>query len=71
MSNARISGPFLLALLVAPLLGGGACERKQQTTDTGAITAADRATGPVDTTPLPGVDASKLDAAKQKLFFSL
>jgi protein-disulfide isomerase len=32
--------------------------------------AADRA-GPVDTTPLPGVDASKLDGAKQKLFFTL
>jgi protein-disulfide isomerase len=57
-------------LLAAPLLGG-ACERKQ-TTDTGAITAADRApSGPVDTTPLTGVDASKLDPAKQKLFYTL
>ncbi len=70
VSTARISGHFLLLFLVAPLLGGAACERKQ-TTDTGAITAADRAAGPVDTTPLPGVDASKLDAGKQKLFFTL
>ena len=69
VSKARISGHFLLSLLAAPLLLGSACERKQ-TTDTGAITAADRA-GPVDTTPLPGVDASKLDAGKQKLYFSL
>jgi protein-disulfide isomerase len=70
VSNTRISRHFLLALFVAPLLGGGACERKQ-TTDTGAVTAADRSNEPVDTTPLPGIDASKLDAPKQKLFFSL
>jgi protein-disulfide isomerase len=70
VSKPRISGPFLLVLLAAPLLGG-ACERKQ-TTDTGAIQAADRApSGPVDTTPLAGFDASKLDAAKQKLFYTL
>jgi len=69
VSTARIPGPFLLAFLVAPLLGG-ACEKKQ-TTDTGAITAADRANEPVDTTPLTGVDTSKLDAAKQKLFYTL
>lgn len=73
VSNARISGHFLLALLAAPLLlGGGACERKQkQSTDTGAVTAADRANEPVDTTPLPGIDVSKLDAGKQKLFYAL
>jgi protein-disulfide isomerase len=71
VSNARISGHFLLAFLVAALLGGGACEKKP-TTDTGAITAADRANpGPVDTTPLAGIDASKLDAAKQKSFYAL
>jgi protein-disulfide isomerase len=70
VSTARIPGRFLLLFLVAPLLGGSACERKQ-TTDTGALTAADRAAAPVDTTPLPGIDATKLDAGKQKLFFTL
>lgn len=70
MSNARISGHFLLVFLVVPLLGGSACERKQAT-DTGAVKAADRANEPVDTTPLAGIDASKLDAAKQKLFYGL
>lgn len=74
MSTARISGHFLLAssfIPIAILLGAGACERKQGTTDTGAVTAADRVSEPVDTSPLPGVDASKLDDAKQKLFFKL
>lgn len=74
MSTARISGHFLLASISIPiaiLLGAGACERKQVATDTGAVTAADRAGEPVDTSPLPGVDASKLDEAKQKLFFKL
>jgi protein-disulfide isomerase len=70
VSNARIPGPFLLSFLLAPLLGGAACERKQAA-DPGAVTAADRAAAPLDSTPLPGVDASKLDAAKQKLFFTL
>ena len=69
VSNARISGHFLLASLVTLLLS--ACERKQVTTDTGAVTAADRANEPVDTTPMSGVDASKLDPAKQKLFYTL
>ncbi|HWO25440.1 MAG TPA: thioredoxin domain-containing protein [Kofleriaceae bacterium] len=58
-------------MVTAPLLVGAACERKQ-TTDTGAIQAADRApSGPVDTTPLTGVDASKLDEGKKKLFYTL
>ena len=71
VTKPRISGPFLLVLLAAPLLVGAACERKQNT-DTGAIQAADRApSGPVDTTPLAGVDASKLDEGKQKLFYTL
>lgn len=70
VSTARISGHFLLLFLLTPLLAGAACERKQ-TTDTGALVAADRAAAPVDTTPLPGIDASKLDAGKQKLFFTL
>lgn len=76
VSTARISGHFLvtsLAILLA-LLGAGACERKQQTADPGAINAKDRAdtaNGPADTTPLPGIDASKLDEAKQKQFYKL
>jgi protein-disulfide isomerase len=45
--------------------------------DTGAISAMDRAgsgsvaEGPVDTTPLPGVDISKLPQDKQSLFYKL
>jgi protein-disulfide isomerase len=72
VSNARISGHFLLMFLATPLLLGGACEKKQkQPADTGAITAADRAGSATDTTPLAGIDASKLDAEKQKLFYTL
>jgi len=62
-------------MLVAPLLMGGACEKKQpKPPDTGAIGAADHAAvenGPVDTTPIPNVDLSKLDAETQKLFYKL
>lgn len=63
----------MLALLCAPLLAGGACEKKKPA-DTGAITAMDRAgssAGPVDETPLPNVDISKLSADRQKLFYKL
>ena len=61
---------------------GGACEKKQPN-DTGAVNAMDRAgsgsgsgsstaaVGPVDTTPIKGVDLAKLDADKQKLFYAL
>lgn len=59
---------------------GGACEKKKPN-DTGAITAMDRAgsgsggtataDGPVDTTPLKGIELGKLDADKQKLFYKL
>lgn len=66
VSKPRISGRFLLVLLAIALF---ACEKKPKT-DTGALAAADRA-GPVDTTPIAGVDVSKLDAAKQKLFYTL
>jgi protein-disulfide isomerase len=71
--NSRFSGSFLLALLGLPLLMGGACEKKKPN-DTGAITAMDRAdeaAGPVDTTPLPGIDVSKLSADRQQLFYKL
>jgi thiol-disulfide isomerase/thioredoxin len=71
VSTARISGHFLQALLVAPLLVGGVACEKKQTTETGPGPSPDRPSEPADTTPLPGVDTSKLDAAKQKLFYTL
>ena len=70
MSNARISGHFLLAFLAIPLLLGSACEKKKPS-DTGAMAAADRAGSAVDRTPLTGIDTSKLDEDKQKLFYML
>ncbi len=75
--NLRVSKPFL-ALMCLPLLMGGACEKKPRSGgDTGAINALDRAggetgqTGPVDETPLSGIDVSKLSADKQKVFYKL
>jgi protein-disulfide isomerase len=64
---------------MAPLLMGGACEKKTTTpSDPGAVGALDRAgsgsgtvEGPVDTAPLPGVELGKLDADKQKTFYKL
>lgn len=53
---------------------GGACgEKKSTKPDTGAITAADRADPAVvnDTTPLQGIDITKLQADKQKVFHKL
>jgi len=72
----------LLALLCTPLLMGGACEKKSAK-DPGAIAAMDRAgsgakvqegsgdNGPVDTTPLAGVDVSKLSDDHKQLFYKL
>jgi protein-disulfide isomerase len=57
-----------------PLLMGGACEKKSsKPADTGAITAADRVDPATvnDTTPLAGVDVTKLEGDKQKLFYKL
>ncbi|HSD90196.1 MAG TPA: thioredoxin domain-containing protein [Kofleriaceae bacterium] len=77
MSNVLNSYRFsMLALLCAPLLMGGACEKKgtKPGNDTGAIGAADRAddsTGPADESPLPNIDVSKLSKDKQKLFYKL
>jgi len=78
--KTRVSGRLVFALVLAPLLMGGACEKKKPN-DTGAITAMDRAgsdtTGSggsataVDTTPMKGVDVTKLDGDKQKLFYAL
>lgn len=82
VSNARISGHCVLAVLCAPLLMGGACEKTaNKPNDTGAITALDHAgsgatgnavaEGPVDTTPLAGVDLGKLEGEKLNLFYKL
>jgi len=63
---------------------GGACEKKAAK-DPGAIAAMDRAgsgakvaegsgaseNGPVDSTPLPGIDISKLSSDKQESFYKL
>ncbi|MDB4953801.1 MAG: oxidoreductase [Myxococcales bacterium] len=78
VSSGPVRGHLLLALFAAPLLMGGACEKKSaKAGDTGAITALDRAgsgaapTGPVDKTPLPGIEIDKLGSDKQELFYSL
>jgi protein-disulfide isomerase len=72
--NLRVSKPFL-ALILLPLLMGGACEKKPRSGgDTGAINALDRAneqSGPVDETPLDGLDITALSKDKQKLFYKL
>ena len=60
---------------------GGACEKKpaaEKPARDNAAEALDRASdsktveaGKLDTTPLPGIDVGKLDADKQKLFYTL
>jgi protein-disulfide isomerase len=79
VSNARISGHFVLAVLCAPLLMGGACEKKTtKPVDTGAMKALDSAgstgaaaEGPLDTTPLPGVELGKLEGDRLQLFYKM
>jgi protein-disulfide isomerase len=82
VSNARFSGHFVFALLCAPLLMGGACEKTaNKPNDTGAMNALDHAgsatagsataEGSVDTTALPGVDLGKLEGDKAQLFYKL
>lgn len=83
VSNARISGHFILALLCAPLLAGGACEKKaNKPNDTGAMNALDKAAqgssapgvmaeNAADTTPLSGVDVAKLEGEKLQTFYKL
>jgi len=79
VSNTRVSAQLVLAVAVLPLLAGAACEKKKPN-DTGAISAMDRAgsgsggsaaVAPADTTPMKGIDVSKLDGDKQKLFYAL
>ena len=79
VSNTRISGHFVLAILCAPLVLASGCEKKTKPNDTGAVAALDNAApasagpggGSADTTPLAGIDTSKLDADKNQLFFKL
>lgn len=79
VSNARISGHFVLVIACAPvlILGAGACEKKTKPNDTGAVAALDNAAAPsaaenaADTTPLSGIDVSKLEGDKVKLFYKL
>jgi protein-disulfide isomerase len=73
--NLAVSKPFL-ALICLPLLMGSACDKgAKKPGDTGAINALDRAgsgqSGPVDESPLQGIDVSKLSGEKQKLFYKL
>lgn len=79
VSNARFSGHFILAMLCAPLLMGGACEKKPaKSADNGAMAALDTAknegsgatAAPDDTTPLTGIDL-KLEGDKKALFYKL
>jgi protein-disulfide isomerase len=77
VSKTPLAG--LIALLCAPLLMGGACEKKTaKAGDTGAMGALDRAgsgaepAGPVDTTPFTGIDTAKLkDKDKLDVFYKL
>ena len=77
VSNARISGHFVLVIACAPLLWVGACAKKTKPNDTGAVAALDNAAAPpvaenaADTTPLSGIDVSKLEGDKVKLFYKL
>jgi|HubBroStandDraft_6_1064221.scaffolds.fasta_scaffold235512_2 protein-disulfide isomerase len=80
--NLRVSKAYwFVALVCVPLLIGGACGNKSPN-DTGAISALDKSsgdgssaaiadTGPVDTTPLPNVDVSKLNDDSKALFYRL
>jgi len=74
VTTARILRHFVFAMIAMLLLTGGACEKKSGKVDPGAIAAKDRADaekGPVDTTPLAGIDVSKMPEDKQKLFYKL
>lgn len=73
--NLAVSKAFLAVMCALAL---GACEKKPAKGDTGAVNALDRAgdkpglaTGPVDETPLQGIDVTPLKADKQKLFYKL
>jgi protein-disulfide isomerase len=71
--NLAVSKAFLAVICALAL---SACEKKPSKADTGAVNALDRAgsatpSGPVDETPLQGIDVSQLATDKQKLFYKL
>lgn len=73
--NLAVSKVFLAVMCAVAALSVTACEKKPAKGDTGAVNALDRAgdkqTGPVDETPLQGIDVGKLASEKQKLFYKL
>jgi len=81
--NGSTFASLTLACAALIFLGGASCkEESKANSDTGAISAADNAakkpttpaldpSKPVDTTPIAGVDVSKLDEKQQKLFYGL
>ena len=76
-----MSKPVAGRLAIALIALLAACGEKKPSADTGALPAnhggGDPAAqpmttnDPVDTTPLPNVDVSKLDADHQKLFYKM
>jgi protein-disulfide isomerase len=74
--NLAVSKPFL-ALICLPMLMGVACDKgAKKPGDTGAINALDRAgsgqgSGPVDESPLQGIDVTSMSKEKQQLFYKL
>jgi protein-disulfide isomerase len=80
--NGSTIASLTLAAAAVFFMAGASCKKESKAqNDTGAISAADNAakpttpavdpSKPVDTTPVPGVDVSKLDEKQQKLFFAL
>lgn len=75
--NLAVCKGLLAVMCALAAVSATACEKKPAKGDTGAVNALDRAggapaqTGPVDETPLQGIDASKLATAKQKVFYKL
>src|ERR1700733_4489697 len=73
----RVSGHLIVALIATPLLMGGACEKKStKPADPGVAaaldhTGSDSPDGPVDLTPLAGIDVGKLSTEKQQVFYKL
>jgi protein-disulfide isomerase len=76
--NRAVSKGLVVVMCALVAISASGCPKKNPAKDeTGAVNAADRAgsaaapAGPVDETPLQGIDASKLATDKQKLFYKL